>query len=170
MLKIATHWSSQSRLPSEVPKRVSNHLSTAVACCMAEHPPRYHQHSISIVPPWQLKNFRSNICATKLPILGMVIPPSIENPCNRHINPYYWVDDHPLLLYGNNGSFGPIAHICTTCPPGKKKTSPTNPLWKGSWMRSGKNCQTQPAIYADAELKISEHQNLLDSEKMKRSN
>ncbi len=23
---------------------------------------------------------------------------------NGYINPYYWVDDHPLL-YGNNGSF-----------------------------------------------------------------
>ena len=26
-----------------------------------------------------------------------------RNPCNGYINPYYWVDDHPLL-YGNNGS------------------------------------------------------------------
>ncbi len=29
-----------------------------------------------------------------------------RNPYNRYINPYYWVDDHPLL-YGNNGSLDP---------------------------------------------------------------
>ena len=39
-------------------------------------------------------------------ILGMVIPPLIGNPYNGYINPYYWVDDHPLL-YGNNGSLDP---------------------------------------------------------------
>ena len=32
--------------------------------------------------------------------IGMVIPPLIGNPYNWYINPYYWVDDHPLL-YGN---------------------------------------------------------------------
>ena len=42
----------------------------------------------------------------KLLVLGMVIQPLIGNPYNRHINPYYWVDDHPLL-YGNNGSLDP---------------------------------------------------------------
>ena len=39
----------------------------------------------------------------KLLILGMVVPPLIGNPYNGYINPYYWVDDHPLL-YGNDGS------------------------------------------------------------------
>ena len=29
-----------------------------------------------------------------------------RNPYNGHINPYYWVDDHPLL-YGNNVSLDP---------------------------------------------------------------
>ena len=29
-----------------------------------------------------------------------------RNPYNGYINPYYWVDDHPLL-YGNNGSLDP---------------------------------------------------------------
>ena len=29
-----------------------------------------------------------------------------RNPYNRYINPYYWVDDHPLLD-GNNGSLDP---------------------------------------------------------------
>ena len=40
---------------------------------------------------------------SKVAILGMVIQPLIGNPYNGYINPYYWVDDHPLL-YGNNGS------------------------------------------------------------------
>ena len=43
----------------------------------------------------------------------MVIPPLIGiliNPYNRYINPYYWVDDHPLL-YGNNGSLDPGTYI-----------------------------------------------------------
>ena len=43
---------------------------------------------------------------SKLVVLGMVIPPLIGNPYNGYINPYYWVDDHPLL-YGNNGSLDP---------------------------------------------------------------
>ena len=29
-----------------------------------------------------------------------------RNPYNGYINPYYWVDDHPLL-YANNGSLDP---------------------------------------------------------------
>ena len=42
--------------------------------------------------------------------LGMVISPLIGNPYNGYINPYYWVDDHPLL-YGNNGSGSTLAHM-----------------------------------------------------------
>ena len=39
--------------------------------------------------------------------LGMGnLQPLIGNPYNGYINPYYWVDDHPLL-YGNNGSLDP---------------------------------------------------------------
>ena len=34
-------------------------------------------------------------------------PPTFNrNPYNGYVNPYYWVDDHPLL-YGNNGSLDP---------------------------------------------------------------
>ena len=43
-------------------------------------------------------------------LLGMVIPPLIGNPYNGYINPYDWVDDHPLL-YGNNGSLDPATYI-----------------------------------------------------------
>ncbi len=44
----------------------------------------------------------------------MVIPPLISfnrNPYNGYINPYYWVDDHPLL-YGNVMGVGRPWHIC----------------------------------------------------------
>ena len=40
----------------------------------------------------------------------MVIQPLIGNPYNGYINPYYWVDDHPLL-YGNNGSLDPSTNV-----------------------------------------------------------
>ena len=33
---------------------------------------------------------------------------------NGYINPYYWVDDHPLL-YGNNGSLDPGTYQITSC-------------------------------------------------------
>ena len=46
---------------------------------------------------------------SKLVVLGMVIPPLIWNHYNGYINPYYWVDDHPLL-YGNNGSLDPSTY------------------------------------------------------------
>ncbi len=40
-------------------------------------------------------------------LLGMGdLPPFNRNPYNGYINPYYWVDDHPLL-YGNNESLDP---------------------------------------------------------------
>ena len=47
---------------------------------------------------------------SKVAVLGMVIQPLIGNPYNGYINPYYWVDDHPLL-YGNNGSLDPSTCI-----------------------------------------------------------
>ena len=58
----------------------------------------------------------------------MVIPPLIGNPYNGYINPYYWVDDHPLL-YGNNGSLDPSTYISSLryiskyTPPGSSKPS-----------------------------------------------
>ena len=30
-------------------------------------------------------------------------------PYSGYLNPYYWVDDHPLL-YGNNGSLDPSTY------------------------------------------------------------
>ncbi len=47
-------------------------------------------------------------------LLGMGdLPPFNRNPYNGYINPYYWVDDHPLL-YGNNGSLDPGTYVCCT--------------------------------------------------------
>ena len=51
---------------------------------------------------------------SKLLVLGMVIQPLIGNPYNGYINPYYWVDDHPLL-YGNNVSLDPSTHGSKKC-------------------------------------------------------
>ena len=53
------------------------------------------------------------------------------NPFNGYINPYYWVDDHPLY-YGNNGSLHPsiISQEFSRClePP---QTHP--PFWDHSF-------------------------------------
>ena len=55
----------------------------------------------------------------------MVIQPLIGNPYNGYINPYYWVDDHPLL-YGNNGSLDPSTYMHTLelQPPFKNMVLP----------------------------------------------
>ena len=51
--------------------------------------------------------FLKNICAmVKNRYIGDGHPTFNRNPYNGYINPYYWVDDHPLL-YGNNGSLDP---------------------------------------------------------------
>ena len=52
---------------------------------------RIHEEIADPFVPW-----------SKVAILGMVIPPLI----GILINPYYWVDDQPLL-YGNNRSLDP---------------------------------------------------------------
>ena len=49
---------------------------------------------------------KPDVPGSKLLVLGMVIQPLIGNPYNGYINPYYWIDDHPLL-YGNNGGLDP---------------------------------------------------------------
>ena len=57
--------------------------------------------------PWKF-----NIWARvdQLLVLGMGnLQPLIGNPYNGYINPYYWVDDHPLL-YGNIGSLDPSTY------------------------------------------------------------
>ena len=51
--------------------------------------------------------FAGPICAmVKSRYIGDGHPTFNRNPYNGYINPYYWVDDHPLL-YGNNGSLDP---------------------------------------------------------------
>ena len=68
------------------------------------------------LPGWTRLLNEIAMCARvdQLPILGMVIPSLIGNPYIGYINPSYWVDDHPLLWYGNNGSLDPST--CVTYP------------------------------------------------------
>ena len=57
------------------------------------------------------------MCAMVKPI-GDGKPPTFNrNPYNGYINPYYWVDDHPLL-YGNNGSLDPGTCMYQNFPKG----------------------------------------------------
>ena len=44
-----------------------------------------------------------------------------RNPYNGYINPYYWVDDHPLL-YGNNGSLDPGTYSWVVYLEGHNRT------------------------------------------------
>ena len=75
------------------------------------------------IPDHLLQTSSSNEPGSKLLVLGMVIQPLIGNPYNGYINPYYWVDDHPLL-YGNNGSLDPSTNkrnIPKVLPTSKSK-------------------------------------------------
>ena len=51
-------------------------------------------------------NFLGKCAMVKSRYIGDGHPTFNRNPYNGYINPYYWVDDHPLL-YGNNGSLDP---------------------------------------------------------------
>ena len=83
----------------------------------------------------------------------MVIQPLIGNPYNGYINPYYWVDDHPLL-YGNNGSLDPSTYFSTNkyiIPP--KKTLQLH----HSWLKKGGNLHQKfdvPSLKLTYRLKI----------------
>ncbi len=60
--------------------------------------------SESSCPKWQST---AHMChGQKSLFFGGGHPTFNRNPYNGYINPYYWVDDHPLL-YGNNGSLDP---------------------------------------------------------------
>ena len=51
------------------------------------------------------------ICAmVKSRYIGDGHPTFNRKSLNGYINPYYWVDDHPLL-YGNNGSLDPGTYV-----------------------------------------------------------
>ena len=70
--------------------------------------PSPKKKTLSTLTPegWKLK------CATvKSQYIGDGHHTFNRNPYNRYINPYYWVDDHPLL-YGNNGSLDPGTNDC----------------------------------------------------------
>ena len=65
---------------------------------------------IQLLPP-VLCDIDIDICAmVKSRYIGDGHPTFNRNPYNGYINPYYWVDDHPLL-YGNNQSLDPGTYI-----------------------------------------------------------
>ena len=56
--------------------------------------------------------------------LGMGnLQPLVANPYNGYINPYYWVDDHPLL-YGSNGSLDPSTYLIENIRSSRKVAVP----------------------------------------------
>ena len=72
-----------------------------------------------------------------------------RNPYNGYMNPYYWVDDHPLL-YGNNGSLDPGSNrIMTSRLPSSTGLRSNPPRWSCScleWWKSWWRLQLCTAI------------------------
>ena len=65
------------------------------------------ENARAIGTPFHPQDLSWKICATvKSRYIGDGHHTFNRNPYNRYINPYYWVDDHPLLD-GNNGSLDP---------------------------------------------------------------
>ena len=100
------------QVPSYCPKK-RKHVKKASTCCIRSGAEMaYRRASKKIEPSLGITNVlepseeASCVPGSKLLILGMVIPPWIWNLYNRYINPYYWVDDHPLLC-GNTLSLDP---------------------------------------------------------------
>ena len=96
---------------------VSGYILMHVSCQISKnksHRPSGQKENAFV--PWSIY-----VPWSKVAILGMVIPPliGIRNPYNGYINPYYWVDDHPLL-YGNNGSWSTLAHMEREAFPAKQ--------------------------------------------------
>ena len=66
-----------------------------------------HQYQVGDKTQASQQKHSIAICAmVKSRYSGDGHPTFNRNPSNGYINPYYWVDDHPLL-YGNNGSLDP---------------------------------------------------------------
>ena len=67
----------------------------------------FQQHLRAEFPAVSTFAYKIYKCAmVKSRYIGDGHPTFNRNPYNGYINPYYWVDDHPLL-YGNNGSLDP---------------------------------------------------------------
>ena len=69
---------------------------------------KYSPFMIGLCDPFQ--QALSTCAMVKSRYIGDGHPTFSRNPYNGYINPYYWVDDHPLL-YGNNGSLDPGTHV-----------------------------------------------------------
>ena len=67
----------------------------------------FFNESIRIFQPFDGPPPKKNKCAmVQSRYIGDGHPTFNRNPYNGYINPYYWVDDHPLIC-GNNGSLDP---------------------------------------------------------------
>ena len=60
------------------------------------------------IPAVNNSKAKDNMGSTRY-IGDKLIPPSVGNPYNWYINPYYLVDDHSLL-YGKYGSLDPSTY------------------------------------------------------------
>ena len=86
-------------------REIHEHNSNNMMC---KHTIHIHTQRIDLESKFIL------ICAmVKSRYMGDGHPTSNRNPYNGYINPYYWVDDHPLS-YGNNGSLDPSTYMYTT--------------------------------------------------------
>ena len=69
---------------------------------------------------WRDWHSKLYVPESKVALLGMGdLPPLLGNPYNGYINPYYWVDDHPVL-YGKQWEFRP-QHISLHTTGGPKQ-------------------------------------------------
>ena len=91
----------------------------------------------SLALPWELTS-SSYVPWSKVGYIGDGHPTFNRNPYNGYINPYYWVDDHPLL-YGNNGSLDPGTYVVVILPETNSKRpqkwwfpSPESPRFQGA--------------------------------------
>ena len=98
----------------------------------ASIPPKLFEQNLPWNTPMPFPTPNPSEPGSKLLVLGMVIQPLIGNPYNGYINPYYWVDDHPLL-YGNIGSLDPI-------PSGKRSISQCLPNGVASGLTHKERC------------------------------
>ena len=76
-------------------------------------------------------------------------PPSIGNPYSGYINPYYWVDDHPLVE-GNNGCIhASIYHL------GYQAADLVNPPRQSDAICTAANCNLKDLEFSCSSINTS---------------
>ena len=118
------YWNTYRTICS-IDKRTT-YIHTLCNLMAKHHPPGYFSQN-------RVKN---PMCAmVKSRYIGDGHPTFNRNPYNGYINPYYWVDDHPLL-YGNNGSLDP-----GTCDSGETLSEWFQNASVATTTSRGKRCQ-----------------------------